>query len=78
MSNVTALRKPAAQPVRLSPEQVCERVPGMTKDILADLRESRRGPAYYKPSLRTVIYLESEINAWIAETRVATRPAGQS
>jgi len=78
MSNVTALRKATTQPVWLSPEQVCERVPGMTPGILADLRENRRGPAYYKPSLRTVIYLESEIDAWIAETRVATRPAEQS
>lgn len=78
MSNVTAMRKPAAQPVWLSPAQVCERVPGMTPAILADLREDRRGPAYYKPSLRTVIYLESEIDAWVAATRVQTRTEGQS
>lgn len=78
MSNVTALRKPDAQPVWLSPAQVCDRIPGMTLDILSDMRENRRGPAYYKPSLRTVIYLESEIDAWVKGTRVETRPEGQS
>ena len=78
MSNVTALRKPVEQPVWLSPEQVCERVPGMTKTIHTDMRENRRGPAYYKPSQRTVVYLESEIDAWVAASRVQTRTEGES
>lgn len=78
MSNVTPLRKSTTQPVWLSPAQVCERVPGMTVAKLTDMRENRRGPAYYKPSLRTVVYLESEIDAWVAASRVQTRPEGQS
>lgn len=69
---VTPIRKSEPQPVWLSAEQVAAKVPGLTVVKLADMRDRRTGPAYYKPTVRTVVYLESEINAWIAQTRVAT------
>ncbi|MFJ4038241.1 helix-turn-helix transcriptional regulator [Microbacterium sp. NPDC090007] len=50
----------------------------MTTVILEDLRKRRQGPAFYKPTLRTVLYRESEIDAWVAESRVQTRPVPKS
>lgn len=75
MGNVTPLKKAstAPEPVWLSPDQVCARVPGMTTVILEDLRKKRKGPTFYKPTLRTVLYLASEIDAWVASSRVVTR-----
>ncbi|MBW9118857.1 hypothetical protein JNB63_01995 [Microbacterium trichothecenolyticum] len=76
MSNVTALKpRPAAAPapVWLSPEQVCERVPGLTKVRLQDLRDRGLGPAYQKPTARTVIYRADDVDAWVLSTRVSTR-----
>lgn len=73
MSNVTALKPVApASPVWLSPAEVVTRVPGMTVANLEELRKRRQGPPYYKPTLRTVLYLESEIDAWVAASRVTT------
>ena len=51
--------------VYLSPEQVCELIPGMTKGGLATLRFTGKGPRYRKPTAKTVIYAESEVRAWI-------------
>lgn len=51
--------------VLLSPEQVCEMVPGMTKGNLAQLRFKGIGPKYLKPSPRTVVYRESDIIEWL-------------
>lgn len=63
----------ALPPVWLSPEQVCERVPGMTTVILEKLRAKGKGPRFFKPSLKTVIYEQSEIDRWVASTAVSTR-----
>ncbi len=57
-------------PVWLSPAQVCERVPGMTEEILSDRRKRGLRPDYRKPSLKTVIYEQSEIDDWVESTRV--------
>jgi hypothetical protein len=74
VSNVTPIKKTAREAaVWLSPAQVCERVPGMTEEILQHLRKNRQGPAFYKPTLKTTLYLESEIDAWVARSRVQTR-----
>lgn len=62
----------------LSPEMVCELVPGMTKAILSDLREKGRGAPFCKPSLRTVIYLESDVVAWVLSSRRETRDSSTS
>lgn len=71
MGAVTPLKKPT-NPVWLSPEEVASRIPGMTLDKLEDLRKRRQGPPYYKPTLRTVVYLEAEVDAWVAASRVQT------
>lgn len=73
---VTALRTakaPSAKRVWLSPEQVCEQVPGMTEVILSERRKSGLKPDYHKPSKRTVVYEQAEIDRWIESTRVSTR-----
>ncbi|MFS0794810.1 helix-turn-helix transcriptional regulator [Microbacterium sp. 1P10AE] len=57
----------------LSPAMVCELIPGMTLDILAVRRHQRLMPPYYKPSGNTVVYRESEIHEWVANSRVETR-----
>lgn len=50
----------------MTPEQVCDIIPGMTKGKLAQLRLiTGKGPRYYKPTDRTVIYKRSEVLAWV-------------
>jgi hypothetical protein len=49
----------------LSPDQVCEMIPGMTKGALAQLRFTGSGPRYRKPTPRKVVYLESEVVEWV-------------
>jgi hypothetical protein len=60
----------------LSPEQVCELVPGLTVANLKDLRASKKGPAHYKPTGprgHVVVYAEAEVRAWVEASRVGTR-----
>lgn len=52
-------------PKYLSPAQVVELVPGMTKSVLAQLRFSGRGPQYRAPTPKKIIYEESEVIAWV-------------
>lgn len=59
----------------LSPEMVCEMVPGMTLAILEDRRKRKIDPRFHKPSLRTVVYRESDVLAWVLGSVVETRPA---
>ncbi|TFC78161.1 hypothetical protein E3O45_05980 [Cryobacterium sp. TMS1-20-1] len=49
----------------LSPEQVCQLIPGVTKGSLAQMRFNGIGPRYRKPLPKTVVYLESEVIAWL-------------
>ena len=49
----------------LSPEQVVEMVPGMTKGALAQLRFTGKGPRYRKPTPKTVVYVEAEVIEWV-------------
>jgi len=49
----------------LSPEEVCELIPGMSKGNLAQLRFTGKGPKYRKPTPKTVVYRESEVIEWI-------------
>lgn len=53
----------------ITPAQACNRIPGMTLEALASLRESRNGPRYYKPNLHTILYLEYEVDQWADEMR---------
>ena len=49
----------------LSPIQVCELVPGMTKSTLAQLRYAGTGPRYRRVTPKTIVYLEAEILEWV-------------
>ncbi len=53
----------------LSPEQVCELVPGMTKGNLAQLRHAGGGPAYLNPTPRVIVYARADIEAWLQSSR---------
>lgn len=55
----------------LSPEQVCELIPGMTKGNLAQMRHAGGGPIYMKPSARVVVYARADVDAWLEQTRHA-------
>ena len=56
----------------LSPAMVCELVPTLTEAQLKHFRAAGKGPAYSKVGRRTV-YAESDVRAWVALGRVATR-----
>lgn len=49
----------------LTPEQVCEIVPGMTRNNLAQLRFKGIGPKFYKPTPRVVLYDLESIQEWV-------------
>lgn len=56
----------------ITPEQVCDLVPGMTVGLLAQRRYLGKEPTFYKPSAKTVLYKRSDILQWIegsAQTR---------
>lgn len=60
----------------LSPEQVCELVPGLTVVNLKDLRASGKGPAYEKPTGtrgHVTVYRRSDVIAWVEQSRITTR-----
>lgn len=51
--------------IYLTPDQVCEIVPGMTKGNLSQLRFKGTGPKYYKPTPRVVLYDRESIEEWV-------------
>lgn len=61
----------------LSPEQVCELIPGMTKTNLAQLRFRGQGPKFRKPTPRVVIYREADILAWLESSERSSTAAGE-
>lgn len=73
MSNVTPIKKSSApaDAVWLSEEETAARIPGMTVVNLKALRTRRQGPPYYKPT-RAAVYLQSEVDAWVASHRIET------
>lgn len=78
MNNVTPLKRTASavMPRYLSPEQVCELVPGMTVANLKDLRASGKGPRYSKPTGdrgHITLYREDDVVAWVEAAFVSTR-----
>lgn len=78
MGNVTAIKpRPILETPRyLSPEQVCELVPGMTVANLKDLRASGKGPRYSKPTGERghiTVYREADVVAWVEAAVVTTR-----
>ena len=49
-------------------------ITGLKTGALAQLRYMGRGPRFYKPTPRTVLYKRSEVMAWI-EASAASRDA---
>ncbi|WP_165068710.1 helix-turn-helix transcriptional regulator [Marisediminicola senii] len=50
-------------------------ITGLSIAALAQLRYQGRGPKFYKPTPRTVLYKRSEVVAWVeasAQTRTGT------
>lgn len=73
LAPVTPLH-PQAEPQRwLSPEEVCDIVPGMTVRNLRELRAKRQGPRFSKPSAKVVVYGEADVHAWLAAKIQTTR-----
>ena len=57
----------------LTPADVAELIPGMTKQNLAQLRYTGGGPKFLKPSPRIVVYRESDVLEWLnASERTST------
>lgn len=52
-------------PEYLSPDDVVAMIPGMTKQNLAQLRFTGKGPRFYKPSSKVVLYERAEVIAWV-------------
>lgn len=59
-------------PVYLTPDQVVLMLPGISRGQLSQLRFNGRGPAYRKPTPKTVLYVEAEVIEWVEES-VQTR-----
>ena len=60
-------------PVYLTPDQVVLMLPGVSRGQLAQLRFTGRGPSYRKPTPKTVLYVESEVIAWVESTTPVAR-----
>jgi hypothetical protein len=59
----------------LSPDQVCELVPGITRTSLSSLRYHGKGPRFLKPTAKTVVYREADVLDWLnASARTITGP----
>jgi hypothetical protein len=56
-------------PVYLTPDQVILMLPGLSRGQLAQMRFRGDGPAYRKPTPKTVLYVESEVVAWVEATK---------
>lgn len=56
----------------IQPAEVVE-ITGMSLAALAQLRYQGRGPRFYKPTPRTVLYKRAEVIAWL-EASAQTRP----
>jgi hypothetical protein len=60
--------KQIESPVYISPEQVCDLIPGMTKGHLAQMRYRGVGPSFRKPTHKTVLYVQEEVLEWVEGT----------
>jgi hypothetical protein len=50
----------------LSPDQVVDMVPGLTKGALAQLRfQGKGGPPWLNPTPKKIVYRESDIVTWL-------------
>lgn len=46
-------------------DQALSLMPGFSKNHLAQLRYTGKGPKFYKPTPRTVLYRKSDILEWL-------------
>lgn len=49
----------------MSIEETLKLIPGVTKGHLAQLRYTGKGPKFYKPTPRTVLYRKSDVLSWL-------------
>lgn len=56
-------------------DQVLELVPCMTRANLATMRYDRRGPKFFKPTARTVLYDRQSVLDWVKSSVVETATA---
>ncbi len=50
-----------------------ERIFGIPRGTLANLRWQKKGPTYYKAGARKVIYMVDDVSAWLSRKPVLTR-----
>ncbi|WEV68746.1 helix-turn-helix domain-containing protein [Bifidobacterium sp. ESL0775] len=55
----------------LTPKQV-EEIYHIKRNHLSQLRYSGQGPVYMKPAPRTILYLKSDVDKWLAASRRIT------
>ena len=56
-------------PEFITPEEVCELVPGLTVGQLAQLRYTgKSGLKFYKPTPRKVLYKRAEVLEWVEQS----------
>ena len=61
----------------MTPAEVAQLIPGMTKANLAQLRYAGGGPKFLKPTPRTVVYRETDVLEWLnASERTSTADLG--
>jgi hypothetical protein len=58
----------ADNPTLLSPQQLCERIPGLTIASLATQRSRGGGPPFMKSNARVVLYDWDQYLAWLRES----------
>jgi hypothetical protein len=64
-----------AQVVYMTPENVCEMVPSITKGQLANFRYLGRGGPRYRKLGKKILYLRSEVIEWVeGSARSGTAP----
>jgi len=47
----------------------------VSRGMLAQLRFTNKGPAYYKPTAKSVFYAKSDLDTWLAGARRETAVA---
>jgi hypothetical protein len=55
---------------------MCAKLPGTTRGYWAQLRYSGKGPRFFKPSGKVVLYDEDDVDEWLrASARTQTGPS---
>ena len=53
----------------LTPDQLCELIPGTTKAYWANLRFVGNGPTYLKPTPKKVLYIKCDVIEWLESSQ---------